>query len=216
MKSLDILNNRTWNKQELVELSETLEKDVRGQIKMIVNQLASEDHDRTTLFLLREDEDIVAAASVYVKHPGSVDTATFSLYNIVSVKPKRGKEMLQIVWDWAIERGAKFYNIHVYDRAHQFYTRLGFRFWGVDVAGQTFISFGRILGNDILESNSKWYANPKQHLNAEQMAFTRKNMKMFFVKHAKAMSKPKAPRGMDIFNQYKVEWEDPTLDTFFV
>jgi phage-related tail protein len=216
VKTLDILNNRTWNKQELVELSETLEKDVRYQIKMIVNQLSSEDHDRTTLFLLRESGEIVAAASAYIKHPKSIDIATFSLYNIVSVKPKRGKEILQIVWDWAIDCGVKFYNIHVYDRAYRFYTRLGFRFWGVDISGQTFITFGKILGNDILESNTKWYADPKKYLNDEQLEFTRKNMEMFFVKHQKAMSKQKAPRSMDIFNQYKVEWKDSTLDSFFI
>lgn len=216
MKNVEILNNRTWNKQELVELSDRLEKDVRSQIKMIVSQLSCEGYDKTTLFLLREDNEIAAAALVYVKNRDSVDTRTFSLYNIVSVKPKRGKEILQIVWDWAIDHDVKFYNIHVYDKAYLFYIRLGFRFWGVDIAGQTFVTFGRILGSDILESNTAWFADPKRYLNDEQLSFTRKNMKMFAAKHAKAMSKPKAPRGIDIFNQYRVEWKDQMLDPFFV
>jgi hypothetical protein len=216
VKTLDTLNSKTWNKQELVELSAALEGDVRRQIKLIIRQLSSEDHDRTTLFLLRENREIVAAALTYVRDSESIDISTISLYNIVSIKPKCGKEMLQIVWNRAIDSGVKFYNIHVYDRSYLFYVRLGFRFWGIDVYGQSFVTFGRILSSDILESNLAWFSNPKKYLNTKQLDFTRKNMKKFSMNHAKAMGKPKLPRSLDIFNQYRVEWKDFSLDSFFI
>ena len=189
--SVEIVTNKTWDRRELEELAQKVTGDRRRQVKSIITNMMSFG-DVVETFVMREAGEIVALASIYIKNKNNDNLRSFSLYNAVSFKPKRGKEILQAVQDEVISRKINFYTIHVFYKAYRFYTNLGFRFWGIDKSGLTLFSFGKILDHDIEKSNNLWYNEPLCWLDDEQYQYVEKIMTNVLKKHKIAMANTRA------------------------
>lgn len=214
--SVEIVTNKTWDRREFEELAQKVTGDRRNQVKSIIINMATFNNIVET-FIMREGGEIVALASIYIKNNNNDNLRSFSLYNIVSFKPKRGKEILQAVWDEVISRKVNFYTIHVFHKAYRFYTNLGFRFWGIDKSGETLFSFGKILDHDIEKSNNLWYNEPLGWLDDEQHQYVEKIMTNVLKKHKIAMTKTRALKNCyEIFMNYEAVWKQKnTIESIF-
>ena len=106
------------------------------------------------------DDKLVSASLFYTKN-ALTENSTTSLYSIFSIQPGFGKVAFNEYWKYAHEN-SRWFKFYVNKHAHDFYNKLGFKYWGVSKTGDNFFTFGKITDLDVLKSNADWFKEPFQ------------------------------------------------------